>query len=153
MGRIAVFLSSGLGLGFLPKAPGTFGTLWGVLLFYLGRHLSWQIFAAATVVAILLAILISHFAEKSLGTHDSSHIVVDEIVGYLVTVVGFSFDWKVAIWAFFVFRFFDIAKPFPVRWMDQKIPGGAGVVLDDVGAGIYANLTLRLGFFLWYYFN
>lgn len=149
MGRLAVLLSSGLGLGFLPKAPGTFGTLWGIVLFF-GLHdypLHWVL--PGMVLLFLAAVFLAQAAEKTLQSHDSSIIVIDEVVGYGVTVLGFHFSWPLAVAAFAVFRFFDILKPYPIRWIDQRVPGGWGVVLDDVLAGVYANIFLRLGIYLW----
>lgn len=152
MGRFAVLLSSGLGIGYLPGAPGTFGTLWGVLFYYLARFIPLPWFVLGTIFFIFLAVGVAHLAEKHLGGHDSSIIVIDEVVGYLVTVCGLSFSWPVALAGFLLFRFFDIVKPFPVRWADRRIPGGFGVVLDDILAGIYANISLHLGIFIWQHF-
>jgi phosphatidylglycerophosphatase A len=152
MGRIAVLISSGLGIGYLPVAPGTFGTLWGVLLYYLARHFPLHWFFLATVLFFLLAVAVAQGAEKKLGAHDSSVIVIDEVAGYLVAVAGLAFSWPVALAGFLLFRLFDIVKPFPVRWADRRIPGGLGVVLDDILAGIYANIFLRVGIFIWQQF-
>lgn len=153
MGRLMVFLCSGLGVGYLPGAPGTFGTLWGMVLFYLTRNFPQTWFFLGTLVFFALSVLLAHFAEKKLGVHDSSVIIIDEIVGFLVAVLGFSFSWPLAIAAFFVFRLFDVVKPFPVGWVDRKVSGGFGVVFDDVLAGVYTNIVLRLGIFLWEYFK
>jgi phosphatidylglycerophosphatase A len=149
MGRLAVILSSGLGLGYIPVAPGTFGTLWGVLLFYLARRLPFPWFLSGTVLFFLFAVWVAHGAEKKLGGHDSQIIVIDEVAGYLVTVLGLSFSWPIAIAGFLLFRCFDIVKPFPVRWADRRVSGGLGVVLDDILAGVYANILLRLAIFIW----
>jgi phosphatidylglycerophosphatase A len=148
MGRLAVIFASGLGVGYLPPAPGTLGTLWGVLLFYLARHLSFSWFLAGTFLFFLFSVGVAHAAEKKLGGHDSSIIVIDEVAGYLVAVAGLSFSWPMALAGFVLFRFFDIVKPFPIRWADRRIPGGLGVVLDDILAGVFANLLLRLGLFI-----
>jgi phosphatidylglycerophosphatase A len=153
MGRLAVLLSSGLGVGYMPLAPGTFGTLWGVLLYYLARSFPLAWFFAGAVLFFLFAVLVAHAAEKKLGGHDSSMIVIDEVAGYLTTVLGLAFSWPVAVAGFLLFRFFDIVKPFPVRWADRRIPGGLGVVLDDILAGVYANIVLRLGIFLWEHYR
>lgn len=147
MGRLAVFLSSGLYIGYLPKAPGTFGTLWGILLFYLLRGTSSTVFFIFVTLFIIFAVIVSQLAERHLGTHDQGLIVIDEIAGYLVTVLGFSFSWQTAVLGFFLFRLFDIWKPIPIRWLDEKIPGGLGVVLDDVFAGIYGWLCLHIIFY------
>jgi phosphatidylglycerophosphatase A len=147
--RLAVLFSSGLGVGYLPWASGTFGTLWGLLLYYLGRSLHWQLFAVGTLLLIFLSLYLSHYAEKALGSHDSSIIVIDEIVGYLVAVVGISFSFPHAVGAFVLFRVFDIWKPFPIRAIDRQWPGAWGVIMDDVLAGIFANLCLHLILYAW----
>lgn len=149
MRRLAIWLSSGLGLGLLPGAPGTYGTLWGVLLFYLGRNLPWPYFAAGTAIFILFAVFISQAAERETGGHDSSSIVIDEVAGYLVAVVLVPFSFKTLLLAFLLFRVFDIAKPWPIRYIDKKWGGGWGVVMDDVLAGVFANLSLQLIMLIW----
>lgn len=149
MRRLALWLSSGLGLGYIPGSPGTYGTLWGVLLFYLGRNLSWPAFAIGTALFTLFAVFISHAAEQVSEKHDSSSIVIDEIAGYLVTVIFVPFSLKTLVLAFLLFRFFDIAKPWPIRYIDKKWGGGWGVVMDDVLAGVIANLCLQLIMLIW----
>lgn len=133
-----------MGAGLFPRMPGTVGTLWGVLLYWLLRDWS----PTATGIFIVAFILIGVFAaartEKLYGTHDNSEIVVDEIIGYLVTVWAVPFGWWHAALGFGLFRFFDILKPFPIRWVDRRCPGGWGVILDDVAAGVFANLLLRV---------
>jgi phosphatidylglycerophosphatase A len=149
MGRLSLILSSGLGAGYVPKASGTVGTLWGVLFFYLGRNLSPWWWGAGVLLFFIAAVGLSRGAEKHLGSHDSSVIVIDEIVGYLVTVLGMAYSIETAALAFVLFRFFDIVKPFPIRQIDQKGHGAWSVVLDDVVAGIYANLVLRGALYFW----
>lgn len=144
MGRLAVIFASGFGVGYIPVAPGTFGSLWGIGLFWLARNLSTAQFIALATVITLVAVFFSHFAEKQLRSHDSAKIIIDEIAGYLVTVIALPFSWTTAGIAFILFRLFDIWKPFPIRQMDRKIPGAWGVVLDDVMAGVYAHLVLRM---------
>jgi phosphatidylglycerophosphatase A len=146
--NIILFLSSGTFLGYLPLAPGTFGTLWGIpLAFWLaGYTLGFQIsfIVCATVISVYLA----DRAEKIWVRKDPSRVVIDEIMGYLVTMVGLPFSWKTAMAGFFIFRFMDILKPFPIRNIDRSLPGGWGIVLDDVLAGVYSQILLRLGLFL-----
>ncbi|HKY62537.1 MAG TPA: phosphatidylglycerophosphatase A [bacterium] len=149
MRRLALCLSSGLGLGFIPGSPGTYGTLWGVLFFYLGRHWPWPQFAAGVAAFTLFAVLISQIAERATGSHDSSSIVIDEVAGYLVAVVFVPFSAKTALLSFIFFRLFDIAKPWPIRYIDKKWGGGWGVVMDDVLAGVFANLSLQLVMLIW----
>jgi len=149
MGRICLALSSGLGVGYVPKASGTVGTLWGVLLFYLGRNLSPWWWGIGTLLFIFAAVGLSFGAEHQLKSHDSSIIVIDEIAGYLVAVLGLAYSLQAAVLAFLLFRFFDIIKPFPIRQIDRMGKGGWSVVFDDVVAGIYANLIARGVLYLW----
>jgi phosphatidylglycerophosphatase A len=145
--NLILFLSSGTYLGYIPIASGTFGTLWGIPLAYrLSGYALWlQLLLIAA--AIGAAIYLADRAEKIWNRKDPSRVVIDEIVGYLVTVAGLPFTWKTAVWGFFIFRVLDILKPFPVRTIDRSLPGGWGIVLDDVLAGVYGNILLRLGLF------
>lgn len=149
MRRFALWMSTGLGIGYIPFASGTFGTLWGVLLFYLGRDFPWQVMAGATLLFILFSVYCAQQAEEALGGHDSSRIVIDEVAGYLVAVIAIPFSWRTMLLAFLLFRLFDIAKPYPIRHIDRRWGGGWGVVMDDVLAGVFSNLSLRLIMWIW----
>ena len=149
MRRLALWMSTGLGIGYIPLAPGTFGTLWGLLIFYLCRDLPWQLVAGGTLIFILWAVYCAHLTEETLGSHDSSVIVLDEVVGYLVTVIAIPFSVKTLVLAFLLFRLFDIVKPYPIRLIDRRWGGGWGVVMDDVLAGVFANLCLRVILWVW----
>ena len=96
------------------------------------------------VIFILLAILVADVTERITRQKDPGCVVIDEYVGMLVTFLGIQFTWVSAILGFFIFRFFDILKPFPIRTLERKLPGGAGVVLDDVLAGVFSNIVLRI---------
>lgn len=137
-------LSSGSYLGYIPLASGTFGTLWGLPIFFLLSAQPLRIQIPIIIVSIALAVFLAGQAEKYWGKKDPSQVVIDEIVGYMVTVAGMSFSWTTAILGFFIFRIMDIVKPYPIRKIDQTIPGGWGIVLDDVLAGIYSQFLLRL---------
>ncbi len=136
--------ATGLGLGYLPLIPGTFGTLAGIpicLLFGLG---GWVIYVSATVLLTVVGTWVAHQADRIFGVHDSRKVVIDEICGFLVTM-AFVVPSPLAIGAGFIFfRFFDIVKPFPAGYIDRNLPGGPGVMLDDIVAGIYANLSLQV---------
>jgi len=146
---LILFLSSGTYLGYIPLASGTFGTLWGLPIFYWlsGRPIWFQM--AFLVGSILLAILLAGQGEKIWNKKDPSQVVIDEIVGYMAAMVCLPFSWETAWLGFFIFRVMDIFKPYPIRKIDQNWPGGWGIVLDDVLAGIYTHLLLRL----WIYFR
>ncbi|MBE7452987.1 MAG: phosphatidylglycerophosphatase A [Kofleriaceae bacterium] len=125
------------GAGYSPVAPGTCGTVVAVPLAWVCRGSdTWQ-FLALIVVVTLVGIAAAHRADRDWGSHDSGRIVIDEVAGYLATValVDRGSWWVLGI-GFVVFRALDILKPPPVRWLDEHVPGGAGVVLDDVAAGV-----------------
>jgi phosphatidylglycerophosphatase A len=144
--RLAVWPAIGFGLGLIPFAPGTFGTLLGLPLAWgIGRLPGpwWQL--AATVAACLTAVVIGDLAIPRLGRgKDPGCVVLDEIVAMPITFFLIPIDnlW-VAVAGFVLFRIFDIAKPPPVRQL-ERLPGGLGVMADDWAAGVYANLALRL---------
>jgi phosphatidylglycerophosphatase A len=119
------------------------GTLWGVALYWLLQD--WSPLASGLLILAfgLVSVGVIALAEKQFPRHDSPKIVLDEVVGYLFSVWAIPFTWPHAALGFLLFRFYDILKPFPIRWVDRRCPGGWGVVLDDVLAGVFANLTLR----------
>jgi phosphatidylglycerophosphatase A len=138
-----LFISSGTYLGYIPFASGTFGTLWGLPIFYvLSAQPFWFQFSII-LASIGLAIYVAGQSETLFKRKDPSQVVIDEIVGYMVTVAGMPFSWTTAISGFFIFRGMDILKPYPIRKIDQKMPGGWGIVLDDVLAGVYSQIILR----------
>ncbi len=98
----------------------------------------------------LFAIRVAGEAEKLLNTKDPGCIVIDEIAGMMVTFLGLPFDMVTALAGFLLFRVFDILKPFPIRLLERRLPGGLGVVMDDVAAGVCANVVLRILIFLMY---
>lgn len=146
MSRIAFLLATWFGCGLVPIASGTVGALAALVIASFVEHhhhwgpLGWGIFAlAATPVGIWAA---DRYA-ASLNKKDPGAVVIDEVLGQWLTLAGASRldDWRVWLAAFLLFRLFDIVKPFPVRRL-EAIPGGAGIVIDDLGAGVYAALAL-----------
>lgn len=138
------FIYTGFGLGLAPKAPGTFGTLLGLPLFWLFSGLSWPLYLLLCLAVFLLGWWASNQAEIDLGRHDAPEVVIDEVAGYLVTMFLAPASLGMMALGFVLFRFFDILKPWPVSWADDKVPGGMGVMADDILAGLYACLTLHL---------
>jgi len=136
--KFFVGLASVFGLGFMPKAPGTFGSLAAIPLWALSFYwnISWQWAAFAGIFLISFSIWISSQAEKYLGEHDSGHIVIDEVCGMFVTSIALPFQWPWILVAFILFRILDACKPWPINLLDEKLPGGFGVVMDDVAAGV-----------------
>jgi phosphatidylglycerophosphatase A len=146
--RAVIVLATGFFVGTVPFAPGTFGSIIGLpIVFFLSR-LNLLLSVSYILLFIVFAIGIASAAEKILNQKDPAKIVIDEIAGLMVAFTGLPFDLKTAIAGFIVFRAFDILKPFPIRILENKLSGGSGVVLDDVLAGIYANLILRLAFYI-----
>jgi phosphatidylglycerophosphatase A len=140
----ALLLASNCGLGYAPVASGTFGTLAGIPLFYLMSDLSPGGFALAWLALLGLSFWAADQAGRYYGVVDDGRIVIDELVGYLVAVAWLPFSWTTAGLGFLLFRFFDITKPPPASWFDRRLKNAFGVVLDDVAAGIYAAIVLRL---------
>jgi len=142
--RLILFFASGFYSGYAPVASGTFGTLVGIALYLLLSRFSLILYSILTVAVSAAGIGLASKAETILGEKDSGIIVIDEIAGFLITMWGLPPTWRMVAAGFLFFRFFDVLKPFPVRWIDRNIPGGWGVMFDDLLAGVYANLTLRL---------
>jgi len=141
--RLTLLLAANGGLGYAPVAPGTFGTLAGIPVFWLLSHLGGFLYTVVWLVLLVVAVYAAEQAGRHYGVADDGRIVIDELLGYLVTVALLPFSWTTAILGFLFFRLFDIAKLPPASWFDREMKNGLGVVLDDVAAGVYAALTLR----------
>jgi phosphatidylglycerophosphatase A len=139
-----LFLAFGFGSGLAKKAPGTCGTLAAVPLYCLLAQTGNIFYSAVTIAVMVVGIWICGLAADKLGEHDFGGIVWDEIAGYLITLWWIPFTWKGVVLGFILFRFFDILKPWPIKWADRKVEGGFGIMLDDVLAGVIANFVLRL---------
>ena len=137
-------IATGLYSGYLPKAPGTWGTLVGLLLFFLLHSLSLPIYLAVTAGLFVVGSFAAGEAEKILDNRDPGVVVIDEIVGILITMIVVPATPLTMALGFVLFRIFDILKPFPVNFFDQKFHGGLGIMLDDVMAGIYSLIILQL---------
>ncbi|MFQ5628649.1 MAG: phosphatidylglycerophosphatase A [bacterium] len=151
---IKVFLGTACGLGLIPIAPGTFGTLLGVLV-----HIAIVIFLpenthiAALITALFLVSYANHvltpWACKYWQSEDPGHFVLDEVAGYLIVPIFFHSGelWQIALWGFILFRIFDIIKIPPARQIDRKMKGAWGILLDDIVSAGYAVITMY--FLLW----
>jgi len=142
MRQIYIFLATGCYSGYLPIAPGTWGTVVGVGIFWMIGWLPPLLYIVTTIAFIFLAIWVADHGSRIFQQEDPPQVVIDEIAGYLVTMAFHGPNLYVAIAGFILFRIFDITKPPPIRWIERRFPGGAGIVLDDVAAGIYANAIL-----------
>jgi phosphatidylglycerophosphatase A len=139
-----LLLSSWFGVGRLPLAPGTWGTLGAVPLVLIISYFGPIPAVISLAVIILLAVLTSDISQKLLGKDDPPEVVIDEVAGYFVAVFLLPFSWRSFILGFLLFRIFDILKPFPIRTIHKKVKGGIGICLDDIVAGVYANVCIRL---------
>jgi phosphatidylglycerophosphatase A len=137
-------LALGFGSGLAPVAPGTFGSLVGLAfaLVLAPLGLAWNL--VAVVVAVVAGIWICGESARRLGVHDHPAIVWDEVAGMMIAMLAVPDAWWGAPAAFALFRIFDIAKPWPIREIDHGMGGGAGIMLDDVLAGLFAALGLLL---------
>lgn len=145
-------LALGFGTGLAPRAPGTVGTL---IALPIAAALRWAApWLCAVIIAVLIAagIGICGVSARKLPGHDHPGIVFDEIVGYLIAFVLTSalmpFRWYSLAGLFVIFRVFDVVKPWPMSWVDKKVTGGTGIMMDDVLAGIYSGVVW-LGVWTW----
>lgn len=142
--RLIQFTATGFGSGYAPVAPGTAGTLVGIPLFFVFSLLPWPLDLFLLVLFTGAAVYVAQAAEKLFAKKDAPSIVIDEITGFLWTMFYISPTPTGVLGGFLLFRLIDIAKPFPVRSIQDKLPGGYGIVGDDVMAGIYGNLVLQI---------
>ncbi|NOR87059.1 MAG: phosphatidylglycerophosphatase A [Bacteroidales bacterium] len=156
MERLHKIIASGLGTGFAPFAPGTAGSILGILLFYAGNYFLINFGVKAehilllNLLVIILVLLIGVYSISIVHKtwkHDAPKIVIDEIVGVWIAVYAMPFEWQYYLYALILFRFFDISKPLFIRRLDA-MPGDWSVMLDDVLAGIYSLIVIQVLFYL-----
>ncbi len=138
-----VFLATGFYVGRIPLAPGSFGSLIGLPLALALAGIPSVLAILCTLLFTIFAVYVADAAEKILKQNDPGCIVIDEIAGMMVSLTGLPLTPITIALGFIVFRILDILKPFPIRHLDKRIPGGLGVVADDVAAGVITNLLLR----------
>jgi len=143
--KIITLFSTGFYTGYFPIAPATFSTLTlGVALYLFISRFNSYIYGLITLIFFFSAIWLSDKSEKIFHKKDCSYIVIDELVGFLITMFLVPFKWIYLVMGFLFFRFFDIIKPPPANIINKRRKGGLDVVLDDVIAGIYSNLLLQV---------
>jgi phosphatidylglycerophosphatase A len=150
MNRFFLFFATGFGIGYSPIAPGTLGTLIAIPVYYFLSNITSPIYEITLIGFFFLSVWISENAERFFGKKDDQRIVIDEILGFLITMLWVPKTIHFILIGFFLFRFFDILKPFPIRRLERRLKRGWGVVLDDVLAGVYANIILQIAS---YYFT
>ena len=146
--RIALISSLWFGAGLIPGMPGTYGTVAAIPLYVAGSLLGPQYQFSILLIIAIGAIWSSHRSQRILGSDDPPVIVVDEVAGFLLTTAFIPFTWSALAGGFFLFRFFDILKPPPIKTIERKLKGGIGIVIDDLLAGVYAHISLRLLLFM-----
>jgi len=144
MRRIVIILATWWGTGYAPVAPGTVGTIAAIPLFLLLSLLPLYGYIPCVLAIGLAACWVAGRAEQIFGEKDNRRIVIDEVVGLLITMAAVPPTWPYLLAGFVLFRIFDVLKPPPIRFIERTVKGGWGVVLDDVLAGIYAQISLRI---------
>jgi len=138
------FLALGFGSGLMPKAPGTFGTLAAIPVYFLLKDLSITYYIISVFILSITGVAICQYTSDKLGVHDHPGIVIDEFAGYLITMIAVPFSWLWVVIGFVLFRLFDILKPWPISWLDKKVSGGFGIMIDDVLAGFFALAIMHI---------
>ncbi len=144
----AQFVATGAGSGYAPFAPGTAGSLVGLLLFWPLSRLPFAGQVGVTVALFLVGTLAAAHLARRLGLKDPGIVVVDEVVGQWVSLLLLPMTPLTVVLGFLLFRLLDVLKPWPARDF-ERLPGGWGIMADDVMAGIYANLLVRVGLLVW----
>lgn len=137
-------LAYGFGSGLSPKAPGTIGTLVGVLIYLLLMPVPRWAYLLITLLLLLAGIYVCGYSARKLGMEDPGAVNWDEVVGFLATMAFAPHGWPWVVLGFALFRFFDILKPWPIRWFDRNLHGGLGIMLDDVVAAVPAALIIYI---------
>ncbi|MCX7677911.1 MAG: phosphatidylglycerophosphatase A [Spirochaetes bacterium] len=138
-------------VGYFPIAPGTAGTVLAMAIYFfeyrLCGYFSWIVNAIVVILFAWPAMKMGDVGEAYFGKKDPPQVVLDEVLGYWISVLFWPFNWKTALIAFVLFRMFDMIKPPPIRKLEER-EGGFGIMIDDYIAGIYTNLTMAIGLFI-----
>lgn len=143
-------LATGFGSGLSPIIPGTMGTLAAIPFYLLLVQLPLPLYVLAVAISCVIGIKICQITSDDMGVHDHGSIVWDEFAGFWITMLVVplfnlsTMDWKWILTGFVLFRFFDMVKPWPIGWLDKRVHGGLGIMVDDIVAGVMAGITLYL---------
>jgi phosphatidylglycerophosphatase A len=138
------FIAFGFGTGTIPVAPGTFGTLIAIPFYLFLTAYSPTTYIILTIAISVFSIWLCNKVSQEINVHDHQGMCIDEIVGYLVTMIGAPYGWRWILLGFVLFRIFDIWKPWPIRQVDAQVTGGLGMILDDVLAGVYSLIIIHI---------
>jgi phosphatidylglycerophosphatase A len=146
--RFSWLIATFFGIGHVPPAPGTYASAITVVLWWAAAHLIPAGWLVPVEIALALAITLvgippSTVVARESGRKDPGFVVIDEVAGQMIALIAAPLHWKYLLASFILFRGFDIVKPFPLRRL-EKLPGGTGIMMDDVGAGLYALVLLQL---------
>lgn len=139
------FLAFGFGSGLAPVAPGTFGTLAAVPVWWAAAQFPFPGYLVVLGLLVAAGPWLCGRTARDLGVHDHSGIVWDEFAGFLLAMAWVPVSWIHCLAGFLLFRLFDVVKPWPIGWLDRRIPGGTGIMVDDLVAALYAGVVLQLG--------
>ena len=143
---LAGWIACGFGSGLAPRAQGTCGSLAALLPWLLLRQLPLPLYALVVALSFVLGVWACQVAGRALGVDDHRSLVWDEFVGQWIALVpALLAPWWAVLAGFALFRLFDVAKPWPIGWLDRRLKGGLGVMVDDVVAGVFAAVVLGLG--------
>jgi phosphatidylglycerophosphatase A len=147
MKKLREFLFTGFYAGYSPIAPGTAGSLVGMALYFLGYlafgEMSWVVNVAAVIVLFYPCVKLAEEGERFFGGKDPGRVVIDELMGYWISVLFYPFNLKIALTSFVIFRIMDVVKPWPINSL-QRLRGGIGIMIDDCVAGVYTNLIILI---------
>ena len=146
MNRLLLLIATYFNIGRISKAPGTVATVATIPLWWALAQTGPLIYMIVVVLLIPLGILAAQAYEAQSSEHDSKEIVIDEVVGFLITMVWLPLTWQSLVLGFILFRFLDIVKPPPIRQLDQHVKGGFGVMIDDIAAGLIGSVILQIIF-------
>lgn len=144
MQKFLISLATLFGLGKNKKAPGTWGTAATLPLAFVLLWCGPIVHMVATLLLLPVGIFSAELYEQQSDRHDSQEVIIDEVLGFLITMTWLPMTWQSFVFGFFLFRLLDIMKPFPIGYLDKRIQGGLGVVIDDVAAGLIANILLQI---------
>lgn len=142
--KIAKIIATFFGAGLAPKAPGTFGTIAAIPLVMLLNYLGPFWIMGFVIFFLPVAVWACSVYQKHVGADDPQTVVIDEVVGYAITMTWLPATWQAYVLGFVLFRLLDITKPGPIGMLDRKIKGGLGIMLDDIAAGVIANIILQV---------
>lgn len=138
------FIACGFGLGLFPIMPGTIGTLLGVVLVFIFAKFSLLTYIILTVLFVVAGVWLCGVTNRDFGTKDHPAIIWDEIATFPIVMIAVPLTWYYLLIGFVLFRIFDIWKPEPIGWIDRNVPGGFGVMLDDVLAALASLIILQI---------